>query len=389
MLGSRRTWLGGAAVGAGLMYLLDPDRGRRRRAHVRDLAVHLQKRADRAVGVVSRDMGQRVRGKVAAARSRFSRDAAGDDVVAARVRSKLGRVVSHPSAIDVEVDRGRVVLSGPVLADEASALISAVKSVRGVRSVEDCLELHETPGRVPDLQGGRERQGARPELLQTNWAPGPRLMVGALGAGLVARALIRHEGFPRAALGTLGAALVLRALTNLPFRRLTGIGAGRGAVEVRKDINVAAPLDEVFAFWKHPENFPRFMAHIREVRRTDGGRWHWVAEGKGGIRAEWDAEVTAYVPNQLIGWRSVDGAAVQNEGVVRFQPNEDGGTRVTVQMKYNPPLGAMGHAVASIFGTDPRRLLDEDMVRFKSLMEEGRTSVRGRTVEREEVRPAV
>ncbi|HWV56313.1 MAG TPA: SRPBCC family protein [Longimicrobiales bacterium] len=386
MLDTGRTWLGGAAIGAGLMYLLDPQHGRRRRARVRDMVVHAQRQVDRAAGVASRDIEHRAKGKLAAAKSRLSRDMADDEVLRQRVRSEMGRIVSHPSAIEVLAEDGHVTLSGPILEHEMHDLLSAVRKTRGVRSVINRLEPHESAGRVSSLQGGKRRMGARPELLQTNWAPAPRVAAGLVGAAIAWRGATAVRGLGGAALACAGTALVLRALTNLPLRRLTGIGAGRRAVEIRKDINVAAPLDEVFEFWKHPENFPRFMSHIREVRRIGDRRWHWVAEGRGGIRTEWDAEITAYEPNSVIGWRSVEGATVQNAGIVRFQPNEDGGTRVTIQMTYNPPLGAVGHAVASVFGTDPRNLLHEDMVRFKSLMEEGRTSIHGRTVERDELR---
>jgi uncharacterized membrane protein len=52
-------------------------------------------------------------------------------------------------------------------------------------------------------------------------------------------------------------------------------------------------------------------------------------------------------------------------------------------MTYNPPAGALGHAVASLLGSDPKRAMDEDLLRFKSLLEEGKASARGRTITRE------
>lgn len=381
-----QAWLTGAIAGAGLMYFLDPERGRRRRALMRDRGAHLRREVDRAAGVVARDIQNRAEGVVAEVRSRLQPDAGDDDTLRERVRAELGRVVSHPGAIEVWVESGRVTLSGPVLADEVDRLISRVRSVRGVESVENRLEVHESPGNIPALQGGKRREAAKPELLQQNWAPAPRLFAGTLGAALAIRGLSSKSALLRAGLTGAGTALFLRALTNLPVRRLTGIGAGRRAVELRKDINVDAPVEEVFAFWDDPENFPRFMSHVKEVRRVSDNRTHWVAEGPGGVRVEWDAETTEYAPNELICWRSVEGSSIEHAGIVRFQPNEHGGTRVTIQMSYNPPLGAIGHTIASLLGADPLSRLHEDMVRFKSLIEEGRTSVRGETVEREELR---
>jgi uncharacterized membrane protein len=66
-----------------------------------------------------------------------------------------------------------------------------------------------------------------------------------------------------------------------------------------------------------------------------------------------------------------------SQGNVRFDPNEQGGTRVTVQMYYAPPAGAVGHAVASLFGRNPRQEMHEDLARLKSLFETGKTSSQG------------
>jgi uncharacterized membrane protein len=168
--------------------------------------------------------------------------------------------------------------------------------------------------------------------------------------------------------------VLARALTNLPARRLTGIGAGRRAIDLQKVINVAAPVDRVWELWSNYQNFPRFMAHLKEVRRSGEGQSHWVARGPAGTRIEWDAITTEWVPNEVLAWRSVEGSPVMNAGIVRFQPNPDGTTRIDVRISYNPPGGALGHAVAALFGTDPKRAMDEDMVRLKSLLEEGKAS---------------
>ncbi len=54
-------------------------------------------------------------------------------------------------------------------------------------------------------------------------------------------------------------------------------------------------------------------------------------------------------------------------------------------MSYGPPGGAVGHTVASLFGGDPQQLMDEDLVRFKSLVEKGTTSTEGRRVDAREL----
>jgi uncharacterized membrane protein len=114
----------------------------------------------------------------------------------------------------------------------------------------------------------------------------------------------------------------------------------------------------------------------------DGGRSHWKAAGPPGSQVEWDAIITQQIPNHRIEWMSEEGAPVKNAGMVHFTENRSGGTRVTINMSYTPPAGALGHAVASLFGTDPKSAMDEDLARMKTLLEEGKTSVEGREIRR-------
>jgi uncharacterized membrane protein len=306
-----------------------------------------------------------------------------DAILHERVRSAVGRAVSHPGAIATMVSNGSVTLRGPVLEHELDRLLGAVRKVHGVSGVVNELEPHREPSGVPSLQGGRPRE-ARPELLQENWAPATRLLAGAAGGALAYQG-VRSRGPAGVLLATLGAGVLARALTNLPAKRLTGLGAGRRAIDVQKVINVAAPIEEAWNLWSNYENFPRFMAHLKEVRRIGEGRSHWVASGPAGVSVEWDAVTTASVPEEMIAWKSIEGSPVENAGIVRFRPNPDGGTQIDVRISYNPPGGAIGHAVASLFGADPKRAMDEDMVRLKSLLEEGRTTADQGLVTREEV----
>lgn len=204
------TYLG---LGAGLMYLFDPNTGRRRRALLRDQGFHLMHEMRDAAGVVSRDLKNRACGLTAEARSMFNEDHAPDEKIAARVRSALGRVVSHPRAIRVEVRDGRVSLSGPVLASEVSRLMATTRCVRGVHGVENHLEVHSQGGDHPALQGGTARTGVRPALLQENWSPTTRLLVGLTGV-LVGLKLMNRPGMTGLAIGALGAGLAASSLSG-------------------------------------------------------------------------------------------------------------------------------------------------------------------------------
>src|SRR5262249_16671148 len=129
--------LGGFGLGASLMYLFDPEQGRRRRALVRDKAVRAAHRAEEGLCKLGRDLSNRPSGLPAEAKGVFAGEEVPDAVLVERVRSKLGRVVSHPHAIHVQAASGRVSLSGPILAHEVKPLLGCVSSVAGVKGVEN------------------------------------------------------------------------------------------------------------------------------------------------------------------------------------------------------------------------------------------------------------
>jgi hypothetical protein len=220
--------LGGFGLGAGLMYLFDPQQGRRRRALVRDKAVRAAHQAEEGLGKLRRDLANRVSGLAAESKTLLTGEEAPDAVLVERVRSKLGRVVSHPHAIRVQAANGRVALSGPILAAEAKPLLDCVSSVAGVKEVENRLDVHQDRGRLSALQGGRERTGEHFDLLQKNWSPTTRLLVGMAGGALTVYGLTRAA--PLACLlGTAGLALIAGGLTNTSIRGVVDESACLGS----------------------------------------------------------------------------------------------------------------------------------------------------------------
>jgi uncharacterized membrane protein len=113
------------------------------------------------------------------------------------------------------------------------------------------------------------------------------------------------------------------------------------------------------------------MSNVRQIQETGNSQSHWVVAGPGGVPVEWNAVVTNYVPNQSLGWKTAPGSPIAHAGIVRFEPNPDGSTRVEVRMTYNPVAGALGHTVASLFGADPKSEMDADLMRMKSMIETG------------------
>lgn len=129
---------------------------------------------------------------------------------------------------------------------------------------------------------------------------------------------------------------------------------------------------ELYNYWHDFQNLPRFMNHLEEVQATGPGRSHWRAKAPAGKTVEWDAEIIEDHPGEYIAWRSLEGADVPNAGAVRFLPAATGrGTVVQVELRYDPPGGPVGSAVAKLFGEEPTRQVWEDLHRFKQVMETG------------------
>ena len=182
-----RDMLIGIGIGAALVFIADPRSGRRRRALARDQFVRASRKTLDALDATARDIANRTTGIVAATRGRLGEEGVDDRRLIERVRAKLGRACSHPHAIDVEVAEGTVTLRGPILANEVDSLLATVQAVRGVRSVTNELEAHDSPEGIPALQGVGSVADPSLDILQSNWAPATQALVTA--AGLAATAV--------------------------------------------------------------------------------------------------------------------------------------------------------------------------------------------------------
>ena len=160
------------------------------------------------------------------------------------------------------------------------------------------------------------------------------------------------------------------ALDDNPSSPVTSVRRGKG-VRVDERIVLNRPRGDVYRFWRQLENLPRFMDHLQSVVVLDERRSHWIAKGPAGSRVEWDAEIHTEIPNEMIAWRSLEGSEVDNAGSVHFMPTENGDTEVRVLLRYDPPAGKLGAAVARLFGEDPSRQVAEDLRRLKQVVETG------------------
>jgi uncharacterized membrane protein len=197
---------------------------------------------------------------------------------------------------------------------------------------------------------------------------GDVLDLGALGSSLTDRKANRAR-----VIAATATVCGVTALDVYASRQLgSGSGGKRRAFHVEKSITIDRSREELYSFWRRFENLTRFMTHLKSVQPAGENRSHWVAKGPAGTFVEWDAEIVEDRPNEVISWRSVNGADAENAGEVRFERAPGGrGTIVRVRLDYTPPAGALGAYVAKIFGEAPEKQIAVDLHRFKQLMETG------------------
>lgn len=216
-----------------------------------------------------------------------------------------------------------------------------------------------------------------------------RVLSAATGAALVTFGLRRRR--LRGLLLPLGGGLIMRGLTGrCPVGRALGRNsarrqmvaspvasvAGGDGIKVERTVLIHRAPEEIWGFWRDFENLPRFMDHLESVRVLDELHSRWVARAPAGTRVEWDAEIHNEIPGELIAWRSLPGADVNNAGSVHFEPAGGNATRVRVVLSYEPPAGRLGAAVATLFGEEPAQQVEEDLRRLKQVLESGEVAAR-------------
>jgi uncharacterized membrane protein len=218
----------------------------------------------------------------------------------------------------------------------------------------------------------------------------PRINIGmqervlsAVVGGLIVLLGFSRRDIPKLVLGLLAGNLLYRGLTGRSkvYNAMGVSSADREmsdqvsvphdqGIRVHKSYVIKRSAHDLYAYWRRFENLPNVMAYLVSVTETDEIHSHWVAKGPVDSQIEWDAEIINDVPDNRIGWRSLDGSQVDNAGSVVFTPMPDGrGTRIEVTLKYNPPAGKLGAAVSTLLGSDPGAEIAQDLRRFKRLME--------------------
>ncbi|MDB5749310.1 MAG: hypothetical protein JWP72_4158 [Massilia sp.] len=354
--------LGGAAAGALLMYMLDPDRGSARRSNSTAAIRTAGSRTGSALGNAWHGIGERI------------------GMAAREVGNAAGDLIDDTSTG-----------AGKMLDETSSRASRAYESARPNGSASRALEntydsASKSASRAADEASARADAAASRFSSMASQAAGKAM--GALhledrddisallrnpavvGGGLLGLFGLMRRSPMAAALGLAGLALATRS-SGGGLSSLFGSSSGRDKrIDLEKSIRIDASPEEVYELWSNYENFPRFMSHVIEVRDMGRRRSHWVVQGPAGTQFEFDSVLTEQSKGRRLAWRSEPGAEIENSGSVRFEPYR-GGTLVTVRLSYTPPAGALGHGLATLLGADPKRQMDDDLARMKHFVERG------------------
>lgn len=196
-----------------------------------------------------------------------------------------------------------------------------------------------------------------------------------IGGGALALAGLRDRSLRGALLALAGSGLAYHGATgeqSLPDRVAEATGLN-DSIRVEKSVTIINKTpEELYRYWRNFANLPLFMKHLQRVDILSDTRSHWVTSTPINTTVEWDAEIVADRPNEMIAWASTDSADVDNSGFVRFRPAPLGqGTEVKIVLEYSLPGGKVAAAAAKLFGEEPEQQLGDELRRFKMLMEAG------------------
>jgi len=204
-----------------------------------------------------------------------------------------------------------------------------------------------------------------------------------IGGILVTFYGLRQKSLIRWGLTGLGTNLVYQGLTgHSRLNKIMGINRylkgsnpnsavqASESIKVRQSITINKTPQELYRYWRDFVNLPRFMTQLESVTVLSERRSQWKVSAPAGLTVEWEAEIISDKENELIAWQSLPGARVSNAGSVQFKELSAGrGTEVKVEIDYEPPVGAIGAAIASLFGKAPSHQIQESLRNFKQIME--------------------
>ncbi|HKO15522.1 MAG TPA: SRPBCC family protein [Gemmatimonadaceae bacterium] len=210
-----------------------------------------------------------------------------------------------------------------------------------------------------------------------------------IAGAIVGGAIVGYAGGQRGARGLasklLGAACIAGIVAPRLFRRVIDAGAARRGVHIRTTLVLDLPVHDVFVFCHDFENFPRIIQSLKRVEDFQDGRSHWEVLSPAGEVVEFDAVITKYVPNAVIAWHSVRNSPVECSGTLRFAPTSTGGTRVEIEVCYDPAHTRLAQAVRALMLQPREEQLRADLERanfyLRSITRDARSDGTGQSTD--------
>jgi uncharacterized membrane protein len=248
-------------------------------------------------------------------------------------------------------------------------IFGAVHFLQRQTPMTDTSMIHEAPSSSKPInvhEGERilsVASGALVLLCALDRRPLGALTGFLIGGGLVYRGLTGHCQL----YGKLG-------ISTVPDPEMRGVAAQHGE-RLERQLVIQAPPEKVYKFWRELSNLPSVLTHVSSVVQLDERHSRWQAETPLGTTLEWQAEIIRDEPNRLIAWQSLPGGSLSTAGSVKFEAQGSSQTRLTLNMKYDPPGGKVGVWIAKAFGVDLLTELNDDLCAFKQRMESSVTSI--------------
>jgi uncharacterized membrane protein len=234
---------------------------------------------------------------------------------------------------------------------------------------------HYTPHK-PDLREVKQDKEQGAEMRQKSSWP------AIVGGGLLTLFGLKRRSIGRVVLAGLGTGLLYRGLQRFRGPSTSGLGRRKikpsQAVKIEDSVIVHRPHEDLFRFWRQLENLPHFMDEIQTIEILSPTRSRWVMKiptmehVPGPSTVEWEAEIINEKEHESIGWRTVGHSDVEHAGSVQFKPVDHGSsTEVRVTLQYSPVGGMIGAGVLKMLGEDPYQKIQQNLKKFKDIMETG------------------
>ena len=134
--------------------------------------------------------------------------------------------------------------------------------------------------------------------------------------------------------------------------------------QIIESIDVDVPVRTAYNQWTQFESFPKFLDEVESITQLDDTHTHWKVR-VGGVKREFDAEITEQHPDERVAWTST-GGDTDHAGVVTFHKLTDDSSRVTVQLDWAPE--GLLETVGSLVGLGSHAV-KKDLQNFKEFIE--------------------